>query len=435
MSRKRVLFVLHNHPSISPGGSETYTMEVYRALQRSGEFEPMVLARADPEALGPSGTRGQAPFAVVGDDPNELLVLVPDGQYDKFFMRMHDKGLFVRHFMDFLRSQRPDVVHFQHTLFLGAEMISAVRRTLPGVPIMFTLHEYLPICNHYGQLVRTSGELCLKESPRRCHECFPEHSQQEFFLRKRLIQSHFGQVDLFIAPSRFLLEQYVEWGIPRPQIRYEEHGAVPVRRLESPPRTRNRFAFFGVLTQFKGVDVLLRAMQRLGPEFDGRLRIHGANYSEQPESMRAELDHLLAATRDTVTYEGPYDHTVLPTLMAEADWVVVPSVWWENSPIVIQEAFLHGRPVICSDVGGMAEKVSHQVNGLLFNVGSPESLAETISAAARDEDLWNRLHEGIPPVRTMTDHVAALESLYRRLIEQRGQQREAGDPNSERAAW
>ena len=55
--------------------------------------------------------------------------------------------------------------------------------------------------------------------------------------------------------------------------------------------------------------------------------------------------------------------------MAEIDWVVVPSIWWENSPLVIQEAFLHGRPVICSDIGGMAEKVRHGVDGLHFRVG------------------------------------------------------------------
>jgi glycosyltransferase involved in cell wall biosynthesis len=176
-------------------------------------------------------------------------------------------------------------------------------------------------------------------------------------------------------------------------------------------------------------------MELLGPEFEGRLRLHGANYSEQPESMRAELDHLLEATRETVSYEGAYDHTVLPRLMAETDWVVVPSVWWENSPIVIQEAFVHGRPVICSDIGGMAEKVSHQVNGLLFNVGSPESLAETIRAAAGNDDLWNRLHEGIPAVYTMSDHVAALESIYRRLIAQHGEERRKSERDSEVATW
>ena len=75
--------------------------------------------------------------------------------------------------------------------------------------------------------------------------------------------------------------------------------------------------------------------------------------------MQETLDRLFEATSATVTWAGPYDHDRdLPRLMSEIDWVLVPSVWWENSPLVIQEAFQHGRPVICSDIGGMAEQVS-----------------------------------------------------------------------------
>ncbi len=430
--KKRVLFVVHNHPSASPGGTEAYTMEVYNALRASREFEPFLLARADPVVPGALVAHAQTPFTALEDDPHQIMALVPEDRYDKFFMRMSDHGAFAGRFMDLLRQLQPDVVHFQHTLFLGAELISAARRALPEAAIVFTLHEYLPICNHYGQLVRTSGELCTHESPRRCNGCFPQHRPQEFFLRKRLIKAHFEQVDVFVAPSRFLLERYVDWGIPRTRIRYKEHGLAPIRRFESPPREQpNRFAFFGVLTPFKGIEVLLRAMQLLGPGFDGSLAVHGANYAEQPEEMRLRLDELFKATRDTVSYAGPYRHATLPRLMAETDWVVVPSVWWENSPLVIQEAFMHGRPVICSDIGGMAEKVTHQQNGLLFNVGSAESLAATIEAAAQRPELWERLAAGVPHVRTIDEHVAGLESLYRSVISQR----DAPETERARAAW
>jgi glycosyltransferase involved in cell wall biosynthesis len=415
--KKRVLYVLHNHPAVSPGGTEAYALDLYNAFRHSVEFEPLLLARADPDAYGAGTAQAETRFVALESDPHQILALIPEKRYDKFFMRMDDHGDFSRRFTDLLRREKPDVVHFHHALFLGAELISAVRRTLPETAIVFTLHEYLPICHHYGQLVRTSGELCTMESPRRCNECFPQHAPQEFFLRKRLIQSHLSQVDLFIAPSRFLLERYVEWGVPRTRIRYEDHAFTPVRRFESQPRSkRNRFAFLGVLTPFKGIDVLLRAMQLLGPAFKGSLEVHGANYAAQPEDVQRRLDDLFEATRATVTHEGPYDHAVLPRLMAETDWVVVPSIWWENSPLVIQEAFMHGRPVISSDIGGMAEKVSHNVNGLLFQVGSAEALAQTLATAASKPGLWERLAAGIGPARTMDDHIPALESIYRRLI-------------------
>jgi glycosyltransferase involved in cell wall biosynthesis len=105
--------------------------------------------------------------------------------------------------------------------------------------------------------------------------------------------------------------------------------------------------------------------------------------------------------------------------MAEIDWVVVPSIWWENSPLVIAEAFQHLRPVICSDIGGMAEKVVHGVSGLHFRVGDPAALAAAIQTAATTPGLWNRLQAGIPPVRTIENHVEALTGIYRELLERR----------------
>jgi glycosyltransferase involved in cell wall biosynthesis len=420
----RVLFVLHNHPSISPGGTEAYALGVYDAFARSHDVEPFLLARADP---GPTSEHAQTPFAATGDDPNQILAYLSDDDYDKFFIRLRDKVPFVRSFTELLRSLRPDVVHFQHVLFLGAELVSVVRQVLPEAAIVFTLHEYLPICHHYGQLVRTDGSLCTHDSPRRCHECFPQHAPQEFFLRKRLLQSHFDNVDTFIAPSRFLLEQYVRWGIPRTRIQHEPHGFPATPRVPAEPRRRrNRFAFFGVLTPFKGIDVLLRAMARLGPAFDGQLQIHGAGYAEQPEEMRAEIARLLEETRATVIDAGPYDHTQLPQLMADTDWVVVPSVWWENSPLVIQEAFMHGRPVICSGIGGMAEHVQDRVSGLHFAVGDDQSLADVVWEAALRPDLWNQLQGGLPGVRTIEDHAGALGRIYAQALERRRQPRRSG---------
>ena len=112
-------------------------------------------------------------------------------------------------------------------------------------------------------MVRTFGnkELCREESPRRCHECFPQISPQTFFMRKRFIQSHLALVDHFIAPSDYVRDRYVDWGIPADKISVEPQGMVPVTRPvpeEPETRPRNRFAFFGQLNPYKGADVLLR---------------------------------------------------------------------------------------------------------------------------------------------------------------------------------
>ena len=81
--------------------------------------------------------------------------------------------------------------------------------------------------------------------------------------------------------------------------------------------------------------------------------------------------------------------------MSDVDWVIVPSSWWENSPLVIQEAFKFGRPVIAADIGGMAEKVTDGKNGLHFRARNPRDLADKITLALTDESLYDRLYDGI----------------------------------------
>jgi len=234
-------------------------------------------------------------------------------------------------------------------------------------------------------------------------------------MRKRCIQSHRALVDLFLAPSRFLMERYLDWGIPADRIRFEDYGRVPVSKPApvGARKKRNRLAFFGQLSHYKGINVLLGAMRLLADEkVDVHLSIHGANIELHPQDFQDEFRSLLDACGESVTFAGEYDHDELSALMEGIDWVVVPSIWWENSPLVIQEAFLHRRPVICSDIGGMAEKVADGTDGLHFRAGDPESLAEVIERAVESQDLWQKLRSCIPDVHSMDDHLESLADAY-----------------------
>jgi glycosyltransferase involved in cell wall biosynthesis len=421
-AKPKVLFICHNHPAIRPGGAEGYALDLYNALESAGEFEPVFLARADSEAdLGLSPHEG-TPISAVNGDPNQYFIYTGLSDWDWLFCRYPDKTHLTRHYRDFLLAHRPDIVHFQHTMFLGYDMIRVTRNTLPDVPIVYTLHEYMSICYRGGQMVRTNGnDLCRRESARRCHECYPQHSTQTFFMRKRFIQSHLSLVDLFLTPSRYALEQYVEWGIPRHKIRVTDHGFKPPVNVPADDprekRPRNRFGYFGQFTPTKGADVLLEAMSRLGDDFDGHLWVHGANLENQPDDFREQLTELIEAAGNKITLVGSYDHSDLAKLMSRIDWVVIPSIWWETGPLVVGEAFLHGRPVICSDIGGMSERVENGVNGLHFTRKDPDSLADTMRRAATKRDLWDKLRGGIPQVQMMDDHAEMISGMYRELLE------------------
>jgi glycosyltransferase involved in cell wall biosynthesis len=261
-------------------------------------------------------------------------------------------------------------------------------------------------------------------------------------MRKRFIQSHLDLVDVFVAPSDFLRERYVDWGLPPEKIVVEEYGrTLTVAPAVEDARTkRNTFGYFGQITPFKGVQVVLEAMQRLlgttgytdplllaleaatarettnGSGEVPHVLIHGANLDLQPGTFQNRVKELLEQTRDGVTFVGRYDHEQQARLMSAVDWVIVPSIWWENSPLVIQEAFHYGRPVICSDIGGMAEKVTHGVDGLHFRAGDAADLARTLEYAVSTPGLWEQLQAGIRPVYRMEQHVAVLEALYTSLL-------------------
>jgi glycosyltransferase involved in cell wall biosynthesis len=414
--------VVHNHPSVLRGGTEAYAVALYEAMKRSPRFEPLLISRLAPEEGHPH--HPDAPFTRAGSDPNEYFLYTETDAFDFLFRTYRDKSLYSR-FADFLRAHEPDVVHFQHTHFIGYDVITLTRRVLPQTPIVYTLHEFIPICEREGLMVRTIGnQLCTHESPQRCHECFPHVPQQAFYLRKRLVQSHLELVDRFIVPSRFARNRYAQWGLPRHKLVVEPHGweprgAPPAPGDDGDERPRNRFAYFGQLNPYKGADVLLEALGLLRDDFDGHLWIFGANFEIQPAAWRERFDELMSARADMVTFAGRYEREQLAALMGGIDWVIVPSIWWENYPLVIQEAFIHGRPVICSDVGGMAENVTDGENGLHFRVGDSNSLAATMRRAASTPGLWQRLRRGIPHVRTMKEHVAALESLYDDLLDAR----------------
>jgi glycosyltransferase involved in cell wall biosynthesis len=427
MAKTRVLYVLHNHPVIFPGGAEMYALELFEALRGSDEIEPILVARADLRQAEESGLYTGATFKTVEGDPQQYFMFTEFEQFDPILGTSGAKSLFTHEFADFLRAQRPDVVHFQHTHMIGYDIVTTTRRVLPDAPIVYTLHEYLPICLREGQMIRTErkgNELCTHASPRRCNECYPGVSTQQFFLREKFIKSHLANVDLFLSPSQFLRQRYVDWGIPAERIRFEELGRrhQPVFQPGPPEeeRPRNRLAFFGQLTPFKGAETLLSAMKVLADRCpDVHLHLHGAYVEYFADTYGREFLELVEETSANVTYTGAYEHSELPRLMRDIDWVVLPSRWWENSPLVVQEAFMHGRPVICSGIGGLAEKVTDEVNGLHFLVGDSDNLASVIERAVTEPGLWERLRRGIPHVYDVEEHVASLTQLYRELLEQK----------------
>lgn len=412
----RILVIAHGHPDFSLGGGEVAAYNLYKAYRDNPTVEEAwFLGRAD-RGRGATG-------AISLRRANEYLWEQSVTDYFAHTFKASDIGSVMTKFADLIRVLRPTVVHAHHYAHLGLEYLRVIKQVDPSIRTVMTLHEYMAICMHNGQMVKTGQfKLCSRESFEDCRRCYPDKTAEFFWLRKHYFMSYFKLVDQFVAPSEFLRQRYIQWGLKPEQVVMIENGQANHPPLPPRPLTedesRNRFGFFGQINPYKGLDVVLRALHDL-PKGERKkiiLEVHGANFEHQPPEYREKIEALMVPLikQGVVQWVGPYQPHELSSRIAGIDWIVVPSIWWENSPMVIQEAFVCGRPVICSDIGGMAEKVRDGVDGLHVAAGNSFAWAQTFKRVIEDEALWGKLAAGIVKPLSYSDcaqaHITLLET-------------------------
>ena len=358
----------------------------------------------------------------------------------------------------FLRQQAPDVLHVNSGYLLSASVIPAGRAA--GVPVVLTLHDYWFVCPRL-HLRRPDGALTvLPNRPAECAWCLMTERRryrlpdvasggrlgrlatawlerrrsprvQAIEERRRLLREALGQVTAFIAPSRFLRDIYIGQGLPPERfylVRYgldmrlwrEARGTqgnsgerVGTFKDPSPPL---RIGYLGQLEPHKGVHVLIQAFRRLSlPNREGRdasLAIYG-DPSRNPGYARRL--RRLASGEPRIVFASAYDNRRVVEVLAGLDVCVVPSIWYENSPTIILEAQAWGLPVVTSDLGGMAEMVRHEVDGLLFRPGDADDLARQLQGLLDEPELLPRLRANAPPVMTMEEQMQALMGVYQNV--------------------
>jgi len=203
-------------------------------------------------------------------------------------------------------------------------------------------------------------------------------------VRRSFLLETLAFADRIISPSRFLRGFFIDAGVPEEAIRFLRQGRdfpqLSAEDLRKEPSSIFRVGYIGQLAWHKGVHVLFEAARRI-PGVPLTIYVYG----------------------------GPGQ---LGRVMKGLDVVVVPSLWFENSPNVILEAFAYETPVIVSDLGGMAELVEHEVNGLRFRVGDPDDLALQLRRVIEEPGLLDHLRKGIPRVKTIEEEMNELLALY-----------------------
>ncbi len=448
----RISHVIHTFPPFSRAGSENY-LEALGAAQarehRVGVFHPI----ADSE---------RPDYEVTEDRAGAVAVTRINRIYSDFrgFEDSYRGVTLARVFGEYLDRFRPDVVHLHHSSSLSTTCVDEAKAR--GIAVVYTLHDFWLLCPR-GQLLRRDLSLCSRHTDADCVRCLAQHlpieggreRARQLWDRGRRLRRYrlprdlhrwlasrpFGReasamadvrrrtehvlemchrIDRFIAPSRFLRDCYVEFGVPVAKIVVADYGFDLCRWPDVPPRAEDsasplRFAYIGTWIPSKGVDVLIEAFRAIDPS-RAVLDVHGFAVPYEGVEGYEEKLRGLAAGSAHIRFRERYEPDEVCGLLAVADALVVPSIWYENSPLTIHEAFLAGIPVVASGHGGMRELVRDGVNGLTFGPGSVRSLRAALMRLIDDRDLLARLRQGIPAVKSIEDNAAEIEELYREIL-------------------
>ena len=409
----RILNVVHQSLPSRVGGVEIYTQGLAKALNERGH-QAEIFVRED----GVGGLRS--------DDFGGVRVhrfYAPPRSEARRWLAIFGEAETQAAFNQVLRQFQPDLVHFQHLLGLPANLFEMVVSWC--LPAVITLHDYGFICANTKLLTNYSERAC--DGPRAWVNCglcglaragvgwavplapvlAPVFAMRDYRLRQVL-----SRAQALVAPTEFVRDTYLQHGAPSDRMRVIEYGIdfPPISPSPLPPEGPLRVAYLGGIARLKGVLVLVKAFNSMPPE--AQLRIAG-DLTREPSYVR-EIQR--QTNHPGVRYLGQQGRADSWALLNWADVVAVPSIWYEVSPLVVQEAFAMGRPVVASNIGSLAGRVRDGVDGLLAPAGDCQAWGEVLNGLARDRARLMRFQKAILPVKTIAQHAAELEKLYQHHV-------------------
>lgn len=279
---------------------------------------------------------------------------------------------------------KPDVAHL-HMIDhqLSPSILHALQRY--DIPIVQTCHQYKLVCPSYRLLVMRENRICEKCVTGNFYHAVLERCHKDSMAASALLafESYLHKwmkvhdlIQLFHVPSRFLGEKLRESGVAAQRI-WHQFYTIDLRSYPFSAAFDDYFVYYGRLSAEKGILTLLQAMQNVK---QSKLVLIG----DGPQRLELEAfarEHKLT----NVVFAGSKSGNDLTQLVSRAKFVVVPSEWYDNSPLVIYESFSMGRPVLATTLGGMPELIEDGVNGRLFAPKDVDGLSRIINEMLRDE--------------------------------------------------
>lgn len=423
----KVMLVVHQFFPRHQTGTEVCTRALARELNKRHRVTLFYREHEVDQTKGSSATLHEERTIVEGLDVLRVRRLGPRPRspFRVFRDYYHNRDI-EEAFERLLEEVSPDIVHIQHLMYLSGGIIdAAVKR---DIPVVVTLHDYWFICPN-AQLIRPDSKICRGTAFHlECTVCagaplgqampilFSPVLSLLFFHRDRYLRSKLAKAELFLSPSHFLKQRHVAQGFPEERILLVENGidlSRVIPRKERDGASPTRFGYLGSIAWQKGVHLLVEAFNQM-PE-GAELMIYG-DLSLFPGYVQG-LRKL--ARNPAIHFRGHIPHQQVWQVLSEIDILVVPSLWYENSPMVILEAFAAGVPVIASRIGALAEKVRDGIDGLHFAAGDAGDLRAKMLSIVSNSERLESLQRNIKSVSSIQKTALEIERIYQQLLHER----------------
>jgi glycosyltransferase involved in cell wall biosynthesis len=353
-----------------------------------------------------------------------------------------------RYLARILAEWTPDLVHFFHFSRLGTGLIDVILQA--GIPGFYTPTDFWAICPT-SQLLLKEGKVC--DGPSRwagnCVKHIATRTRHGKFkpllelipipifsgisgltangflpgfpmsgdvtALSRRLQFNVPRLNSLkgvLAPTRIMGDMLRKFGVRDSLIEHVSYG-IGQAAFSGPQLERKDgtfvFGFIGSLARHKGCHVLINAFRQLSAS-SARLRIYGKkdDYPEYVKSLEAD-----AQGDPRIEFLGAFPNEQIGRVLGDIDALVVPSVWYENAPLVVYSALAAKCPVVASNFPGMTEMVRDGDNGLLFEPGDVGSLLAQLRRLASDPPLLQRLRQGCATPKSIETYVDELFAAWR----------------------
>ena len=434
----RVVIAVHHFPPDYTGGAELRALRTATGLQaRSHDVCIVCVERIDARGNCSLTWRDEVYEGIPVRRLSFDLAAAPDPSRWEY-----ENPWVGQHLREYLARLGPDAVHLiSGYLMSGSAPQAAIDLS---IPVVVTLTDFWFLCPRII-LMCSDRSLCTRPAdPPACALCLRKEKRRyrlpdqltggwvgkalvyywrgsndqllhALIERRKYLLSLLERADAVISPSRFLKRLFESEGVSPRRFVLMRQGLDVDRWVAAQPKATDtclRVGYIGQIASHKGVDILVDAFCRLRTnEEQQRAQLVLYGDAEQFPRFTQRLRKIIG-DRKEILLAGRFDHGQIRRIHADLDLLVVPSLWYENSPNVILEAFACGTPVVVSRLGGMTELVSDGVNGLHFEAGNAKDLARVLQRFVDEPDLRANLQRGIEPVKTVQQEMEELLEVY-----------------------